>query len=150
MGTRWLINREVTPPFFSVYRLTRKDKTYIDVSLAFEPNPITKDLTVLTDERAINNSVKNIVMISPLERPFNRNFGSRIRDLLFDIVDYGTAGLISQEIKRSINYNEPRVKIVELKVTPAFDQNAFDVYLKYNIIGSEKIFIVEQVLQATR
>ena len=132
------------------YRLTRKDKTYIDVSLAFEPNPITKDLTVITDERAINNSIKNIMMISPLERPFYRDFGSRIRDYLFEVVDFGTAGLVSQEIKRSIKFNEPRVEIVELKVTPAFDQNAFDVFLKYKIVGSEKIFIVEQVLQPTR
>ena len=132
------------------YRLTRKDKTYIDVSLAFEPNPITKDLTLLTDERAINNSLRNIMLISPLEVPFNRNFGSRIRDYLFDIVDFGTAGLIDAEIRRSVKYNEPRVKIVELNVTPAFDQNAFDVFLKYKIVGSEKTFQVKQILQPTR
>ena len=89
-------------------------------------------------------------MISPLERPFYRDFGSRIRDYLFEVIDFGTAGLVRQEIKRSINFNEPRVKIVELKVTPSFDQNAFDVYLKYKIVGSEKLFIVEQVLQPTR
>lgn len=133
-----------------MYRLTRKDKTYIDVSLAFEPNPITKDLTVLTDERAINNSIKNIMMISPLERPFYRDFGSRIRDYLFELVDFGTAGLVDQEIRRSIKFNEPRVEVVTLKVTPAFDQNAFDVYLEYKIVGSEKTFVVEQVLQPTR
>ncbi len=116
------------------YNLTRKDKTYIDVSLAFEPNPITKDLTVLTDERAINNSLRNIMLISPLEVPFNRNFGSRIRDYLLDV----------------IKFNEPRVTIVELNVSPAFDQNAFDVFLKYKIVGSEKTFQVEQILQPTR
>jgi phage baseplate assembly protein W len=132
------------------YRLTRKDKTYIDVSLAFEPNPITKDLTVLTDERAINNSLRNIMMISPLEVPFNRDFGSKVRDYLFDVVDLGTAGLLDTEIRRSIRFNEPRVKVVELKVLPAFDQNAFDVYLKYKIVGSEQTFEVQQILQPTR
>ena len=132
------------------YRLTRKDKTYIDVSLAFEPNPITKDLTVLTDERAINNSLRNIMLISPLEVPFNRNFGSRIRDYLFDVIDLGTAGLLDAEIRRSIKFNEPRVTIVELNVSPAFDQNAFDVFLKYKIVGSEKTFQVNQILQPTR
>ena len=132
------------------YRLTRKDKTYIDVSLAFEPNPITKDLTVLTDERAINNSLRNIMMISPLEVPFNRDFGSKVRDYLFDVVDLGTAGLLDTEIRRSIRFNEPRVKVVELKVLPAFDQNAFDVYLKYKIVGSEQTFEVQQILQPSR
>lgn len=132
------------------YRLTRKDKTYIDVSLAFEPNPITKDLTLLSDERAINNSLRNIMMISPLEVPFNRDFGSRVRDFLFDVIDLGTAGLVKDEIKRSIAFNEPRVKVIDLKVTAAHDQNAFDVYLKYQIVGSEKTFEVEQILQPTR
>lgn len=132
------------------YRLTRKDKTYIDVSLAFEPNPITKDLTVLTDERAINNALRNIMLISPLEVPFNRDFGSKVRDYLFDVVDLGTAGLLDTEIRRSIKFNEPRVKIVDLKVIPAFDQNAFDVYLKYKIVGSEQTFEVQQILQPTR
>ena len=89
-------------------------------------------------------------MISPLERPFYRDFGSRIRDYLFELVDFGTAGLVDQEIRRSIKFNEPRVEVVTLKVTPAFDQNAFDVYLEYKIVGSEKTFVVEQVLQPTR
>ena len=132
------------------YNLTRKDKTYIDVSLAFEPNPITKDLTVLTDERAINNALKNIMLTSPLEVPFNRDYGSRIRDFLFDVVDLGTAGLVKSEIKRSIKYNEPRVTIIELNVNPRYDQNDFEVLIKYKIVGSEKTFQVEQILQPTR
>ena len=132
------------------YNLTRKDKTYIDVSLAFEPNPLTKDLTVLTDERAINNALKNIMLTSPLEVPFNRDYGSRIRDFLFDVVDLGTAGLVKSEIMRSIKFNEPRVTIIELKVDPRYDQNDFEVLIKYKIVGSEKTFQVEQILQPTR
>jgi phage baseplate assembly protein W len=132
------------------YNLTRKDKTYIDVSLAFEPNPLTKDLTVLTDERAINNALKNIMLTSPSEVPFNRDYGSRIRDFLFDVVDLGTAGLVKSEIQRSIKFNEPRVTIIELKVNPRYDQNDFEVLIKYKIVGSEKTFQVEQILQPTR
>ena len=43
------------------YTLKIKDKAYIDVSLAFTPSPVTGDITILTNERAINNSLKNII-----------------------------------------------------------------------------------------
>ena len=59
-------------------RLTKKDKSYVDISLAFTPSPVTGDLTVITNERAINQSIRNIIMTAPGEVVFNRNFGSQV------------------------------------------------------------------------
>ena len=95
-------------------QLSRKQKTYVDISLAFEPSPITADLTVLKNERAINNAIKNIILFIPLEVTFNRNIGSQVTNYLFDVVDEGTAGLLKLEIERAINYNEPRVSLKSL------------------------------------
>ena len=36
--------------------LTRRSKTYVDVSLSFVPSPVTNDITVLTNERAIQSA----------------------------------------------------------------------------------------------
>ena len=132
------------------YELTRKDKTYLDVSLAFEANPVTKDLTVLKDVRAINNALKNCVMIKPSEAPFNRDFGSQVTDYLFDVVDMGTAGLLQQEIERTIRFNEPRVELISVEVRPRFDQNEFVVTITYKIVGTDTTFVTEQILYPTR
>lgn len=132
------------------YTLKRKDKTYVDISLSFESNPITKDLTIIKNERAINNSIKNIILIKPSESPFNRDFGSMVNDYLFDLIDVGTAGLLKVEIDRAIRYNEPRVNLEEVIVDPRPDQNEFMVTIKYKITGSSKVFVVDQVLQPTR
>ena len=41
--------------------ITRKSRAFKDISLSFSPHPVTKDLPVLTDERAIIRSVRNLV-----------------------------------------------------------------------------------------
>jgi len=131
-------------------QLKRKDKTFIDVSLAFEPNPITSDLTVLLDDRAINNAMKNLILIAPSEVPFDRDIGSNVREYLFDLIDPGTAGLLQVEIERTIKFGEPRVELQSIIVDPRPDENHFMVTVIYKIIGFEQIFTVNQILQPTR
>jgi len=131
-------------------QLRRKDKTFIDVSLAFEPNPITSDLTVLLDDRAINNAMKNLILIAPSEVPFDRDVGSKTRDYLFDLIDTGTAGILTMEIERAIKFGEPRVELQRVLVDPRPDQNHFMVTVVYKIIGFEEVFTVNQILQPTR
>ena len=130
--------------------LSRRDKTYIDISLAWEPNPLNGDITTLRDVRAINNSLKNIVMTTPLETPFNANFGSQVNSLLFDPVDLATAGILELEIRRAIEGDEKRVKVENVFVKPNSDGLSFVVDIEYKIIGSEEIFSVKQILTATR
>ena len=131
-------------------KLRKKDNTFVDISLAFEPNPITNDLTVLLDSRAINNSLKNLILIAPTEVPFDRDIGSSVREYLFDLIDIGTAGLLQVEIERSIRFGEPRVELQKVVVDPKPDQNVFMVSIFYKIVGYEEIFSVEQILEPTR
>lgn len=131
-------------------KLRKKDNTFVDISLSFEPNPITNDLTVLLDSRAINNSLKNLILIAPTEVPFDRDIGSSVREYLFDLIDIGTAGLLQVEIERSIRFGEPRVELQKVVVDPKPDQNVFMVSIFYKIVGYEEIFSVEQILEPTR
>ena len=96
-------------PIETRYQLQRKDKTYVDISLAFVPSPLTNDITLLTNDRAINNAIKNIIMFLPTEVPFNRNIGSNTNAYLFDLIDEATAGVLADEIKRAVLFCEPRV-----------------------------------------
>lgn len=123
---------------------------FVDISLAFSPHPLTGDIPVLRDNRAINASLKNCVMIIVGEKPFNRNFGSQILDSLFDMVDDVMASELEQEIERSIRYNEPRVELKNVMVKALPEQNEFQVEVVYVIIGSEEVFTFETILTPTR
>ena len=171
------------------YELTSTNKEYRDVSLSFVPSPVTDDITLLRNERAINNSLKNIIMYIPGEVPFNYDVGSRTLDYMFDLVDEVTAGLLAQEIERAVLFCEPRVSFTPLDpyrlstdeirdhydfrnsevnrmtvgindalrgdelgvfVNPLIDQNAFQVTIRYLIVGDEKVYRFQQLLTPTR
>ena len=131
-------------------QLTRKIKAFVDISLAFEPNPVTGDLSVLTNERAINQSIRNIVETIPGEAAFDRNVGSNARDYMFEIVDEGTAGLLRNEIERAIKFNEPRVTVEDVVVDAQPQRNQFAVNIRYEIVGYEQQFVVDFILTPTR
>lgn len=131
-------------------KLTRTEQTFVDISLTFTPNPLTGDLSVIRDSRAIQNSVKNLVLIRPGEVPFNRDIGSTISRLLFDFCDEITGAEIKAEIERTIAFNEPRVEIRELKVVPKPEQNAYDMTLIFNIVGYMETFTINEILTSTR
>ena len=89
-------------------------------------------------------------MTYPLEMPFNANFGSEVTTLMFDPVDLGTAGILTLEIEKAIEANEPRVEVEDVRVIPYDDRGEFDVFVEYTIVGSEQIYTVRQILTPTR
>tara|TARA_B100000085_G_scaffold84531_2_gene76227 strand:- start:3092 stop:3493 length:402 start_codon:yes stop_codon:yes gene_type:complete len=117
--------------------LQRISQGFKDISMTFQSNPLTKDLIVLKNENAIARSIKNIVFTNPGEKPFQPNFGSRITESLFENIDDITALEIESELKESIQRQEPRVSLTELKVTPDIEGNGFDVVINYDIIGAD-------------
>ena len=113
----------------------RVSRSFKDISLSFDPHPVTKDLPVLRNERAIVRSVRNLVQTIPGERFFVPILGSGVNRLLFDFVDVATADSIEEEILTTISNFESRVTNVRVQVDPRPDQNNFDVTVFFDIIG---------------
>ena len=113
----------------------RVSRSFKDISLSFDPHPVTKDLPVLRNERAISRSVRNLVQTIPGERFFNPILGSGVRRLLFDFIDVATADSIEEEILTTIANFETRVNNVKVQVEPRPDRNNFDVTVFFDIIG---------------
>ena len=114
----------------------RVSRSFKDISLSFEPHPITKDLPVLKNANAIRRSVRNLVQTIPGERFFNPILGSSVYDSLFDLMDFGTSNLIEQEIETTLRNFEPRVNNVRVRVSARADQNNFDVTIFFDIVGA--------------
>ena len=115
----------------------RVSRSFKDISLSFDPHPVTKDLPVLKNENAIRRSVRNLVQTIPGERFFNPLLGSSVYESLFDLYDFGTSTLIEQEIITTLENFEPRVANVQVQVDPRPDQNNFDVTIFFDIVGQE-------------
>ena len=131
--------------------INRTSRAFKDISLSFDPHPVTKDLTILKNENAIKKSVRNLVQTIPGERFFNSILGTDIRGSLFDFVDFGTASVIEKQIQTTIENFEPRVENLNVEVFPRPDRNEFEVNIYFDIIGQQfPSQAFQYILEATR
>ena len=115
--------------------LERVSIGYKDLSMTFKQNPLNNDLIVLRNENAIARSIRNIILTTPGEKFFNEDFGSNVSKLLFDNLDPLTALEIKEQITFSIVNYEPRADLLQVDVTPDYDDGEFDVVITYKIVG---------------
>ena len=113
----------------------RVSQSFKDISMSFETNPLNDDLIALKNSSAIARSIRNIVFTQPGEKFFNPEFGSRVSESLFEIVDEVSTIAIRDEIRSSIINYEPRVNLLDVIVNPNPDENEMNVTIKYEIVG---------------
>ena len=129
----------------------RKSQAFKDISLSFEPHPVTKDLPVLVNERAIVRSVRNLVETIPTERFFNSNLGSNIRDMLFDNFAGSSVMIIEDMIRTTVRNYEPRVGDIGVEIDMQPELNNVKVKVLFDIIGLEApVQSFEFLLEPTR
>ena len=113
----------------------RISKSFKDISMSFQVNPLTDDLIAITNTTAIARSLRNLVLTTPGERFFNENLGSQVNNLLFENVDDITAMSVRTEIITVIENYEPRVKLLKVSVNANIDSYSMDVRIVYQVIG---------------
>tara|TARA_R100000231_G_scaffold2434_2_gene4315 strand:- start:1861 stop:2262 length:402 start_codon:yes stop_codon:yes gene_type:complete len=115
----------------------RTSRGFKDISLSFSPHPVTKDLPILTNERAIVRSVRNLVETIPTERFFNSLIGTDIRGSLFENFSVSTVTIIEDQVRETIRNFEPRVGSLDIEVDGRPDRNELEVKVSFDIIGLE-------------
>ena len=131
--------------------LERVSQGFKDISATFQTNPLNDDLIAIKNETAIARSIRNIVFTLPGEKFFDEDFGSDISRSLFENIDDLSANTIKDQIRESITNFEPRVNLLDVVTAPYYDQNAFNVSIKYEIIGIDvPAQQLDFVLQPTR
>ena len=115
----------------------RKSKAFKDISLSFDPHPVTKDLPIIANERAIIRSVRNLVETIPTERFFDSNLGTNIRELLFENMTASSVMIIEDMVRNTVRNYEPRVGDIGVEVDAIPDSNTLNVKVLFEIIGLE-------------
>ena len=115
--------------------IQRKSRAFKDISLSFSPHPVTKDLPVLINERAVVRSVRNLVETIPTERFFNSDIGTDIRGSLFETFSRETLVTIEDQIRDTIGNFEPRVNNLEIEASSRPDDNTFNIKVIFDIAG---------------
>ncbi len=94
----------------------RSNFIYKDLNLFFTKNPLTKDVSKVTDVQAIKRSVRNLVLTDRGERLFHPEIGGDVKGSLFENFTPIMEVELQSAIKNVINIYEPRVVLEEVKV----------------------------------
>lgn len=85
-----------------------------DIDINLSKNKFTNDVSIMRDVNSIRQSIINIVMTIPGEKPFNVEFGTRIEDSLFENFHYIDSLNTQMNIRKAIEKFEPRVKVEDV------------------------------------
>lgn len=130
--------------------ITRNKTLFSDLDISFSRNPISNDVEKLTNEDAIKQAVKLLILTQNYERPFHSEIGSPVNGLLFENSSPIFTNVVKRVIRQTITNFEPRVKIDDIGVIERYDNNSLDITIQFSIIGTTTTFNVDLNLERTR
>lgn len=127
-----------------------RTRKYSDLDLDFIPHPVTKDVSIKTNEEAVKRAVRNLILTNKFERPFQPELGGNVRALLFENVDVFTATALEGRIRNQLEIYEPRVETLNVRVFADLDANGFRVVLEFLIKNLPEPVTLELFLDKLR
>ena len=125
-------------------------RIYSDFDVNFVPHPVTGDITMVTGTNSVIQALMNLVQINTYEKPFHPEIGSGIRSLLFEPMSPLIANSLKVEVRNLINNFEPRVDIINIAVTPDYENNLFNVIIEFFVLNSTLPITINAFLQRVR
>ena len=105
------------------------------LDLLFRVHPVTGDVVTRTDVEAVKRSVRNIVLTNKYERPFKPNFGTSLRELLFELNTSRQLKKVQRRIKETLEKTEPRIMNVSVLLSNN-DSHEVNITIVYDIKNS--------------
>lgn len=137
------MDRQDVDGLFSTMR-----RSFVDMSMNVDINPVTEDVVLLKDERAVTQAIKNLVLTKYGERLMQPLIGCNIHSMLFEPLDIFSALEMKTIIINTIRNYEPRVQILNVAVDAIEDtENSIAVSLTFRIIGEPKIIDQQFILE---
>ena len=113
-----------------------KSKQYNDQFTYFDYNTPT---SVVVNEAAINDAIKNILTTRIGSVPGRPSFGSNVMDTVFELMDgTNTSDILKKSILQAITEWEPRISInnIHIKEIPEYNRIIANINYTYNILGA--------------
>ena len=130
--------------------MAHNSRTFTDIDLNFLAHPVTKDVSVKTNEQAIKSSIRNLILTSNYEKPFHPEIGSQIKSLLFEPATPMLPIMLRKAIEFTIYNFEPRVNLTRVEAIVSEDENSIDVSIEFVIINTSTPVALDLILYRTR
>ena len=125
-------------------------KSYKDLSFDFTANPQTGDVATVKDAVSVKRGIKNVLLTAPFERLFQPEFGSGIKNILFEPMTPLTEQRLSDACADAIDAWEKRASVIDITVISEEEYNRYRVAIKFNINNSLETEQVDVFLNRER
>ena len=117
----------------SVNNSPRDNFIYKDISLYFTRNPVTSDVSTVTDIQDIKRAVRHIVLLNPGEKPFHPEIGTGVRAALFQNFTAPIKALLSSRIQEQLQKYESRIEVTKVSFNDNIDNNEMTCKIEFNV-----------------
>ena len=114
------------------------NRVYKDLVFTFNSNPMGGDVGISSGATAVKRAMVAIMNTNFKERLFQPDFGSGIRDLLFEQMNPITEENIKQAVLDSIETHEPRAEVLGVTVEGQEDKNRYKVSILFNVTSTSQ------------
>ena len=125
-------------------------KSYADLSFDFTANPQTGDVATVKDAVSVKRGIKNVLLTAPFERLFQPEFGSGIKNILFEPMTPLTEQRLSDACRDAIDAWEKRASVINIAVISDEEYNRYRVAIKFSINNSLETEQVDVLLNRER
>ena len=116
---------------------TKKVEFFSDFVDSFAKSPFGNQLGRVSNEKAVNQSLKNLILTNVGERPFQPFIGSDLLAMLFENNYDETLSSFELYIQNCVENNEPRVNLLSVQVVVSpYNENEIQINIIYNLINN--------------
>jgi len=130
--------------------LRKKSILYSDFHMDLSINPITEDLALKTNEEAIKESLRNIILTDRGERLFQPNLGSDVRASLFENANPVSLKILEERVRDAIDNFEPRVSVIDVDLLSIYDDNTVQITIQFYIRNREDPLQLSMFIERVR
>jgi len=131
----------------SIIRSRTVDFTDIDLTFSHKPSG---DIYKKIDAAAVKQSVKNLLLTTKGEKPFQPNFGSNLNSALFDLDTEYDPEYISDIMAEAIENYEPRARVLSISVQNKPENNSLDASITFQVTNTQETVSIDISLARLR
>lgn len=108
---------------------------FYDIDLAIRKHPITGDILLKTDDEAIKQAVRVLVLTKFYERPMHPEKGSQVFSALFENDSPEVRAFIRDSIEEVLRKYESRIRVIDVQVNIS-EEHTYKVAIYYIITAT--------------
>ena len=123
---------------------------YRDFFTVFSMHAATGELNSKTNEEAVKQSIRNLLLTDRYERPFQPYIGSGLKGMLFEQYTPATELMITNSVTEVLANHEPRASLINVVSSPAQGGTSVTVTVVFSIINNPDPVQLSVILERMR